>query len=106
MRTRAVPSTPEYKPSNGTGLLRRTKEVRGRRLYGRTLRAIRAVANGEAIFGLKHRRARHALLYRAERQASTPPTFPQFTDREYEILTLIAQRRDRSEARPQPKNRA
>jgi len=56
-----------------------------------TLRAIRAVANGEAIFG-------PGIAARLQRFLAAPPTldpnvaFPQLTDRELEILQLLAQR--------------
>ncbi len=56
-----------------------------------TVRAIRAVANGEAIFGpgVAHR-VMH-LLSRPQ-QPSSAPIFPELTDREYEVLELIARR--------------
>src|SRR6266496_3825661 len=64
-----------------------------------TLRAIRAVASGEAIFGPAI--AEHLMRY----FGSTRPTaksgpaqfFPELTDREYEILTLIAQRKSNAD---------
>jgi DNA-binding NarL/FixJ family response regulator len=54
------------------------------------LRAIRAVARGEAIFGPSI--AQRLIAFFASPQASTPPTpFPELTDREREILDLVAQ---------------
>jgi DNA-binding NarL/FixJ family response regulator len=74
--------------------------ARGYQLKGaaqdETLRAIRSVANGEAIFG-------PAVAGRLQRFLSAPPTrdpsqaFPQLTDRELEILQLLAQRRTNAE---------
>ena len=61
-----------------------------------TLRAIRAVANGEAIFGPR-------IAERLQRFLAAPPTldpsvaFPQLTDRELEILQLLAQRQTNAE---------
>jgi DNA-binding NarL/FixJ family response regulator len=61
-----------------------------------TLRAIRSVANGEAIFG-------PAIAGRLTHFLGSPPTadpgqaFPQLTDRELEILQLLAQRRTNAE---------
>jgi DNA-binding NarL/FixJ family response regulator len=70
--------------------------ARGYQLKGaaqdETLRAIRSVANGEAIFG-------PGIAERLQRFLATPPTldpslaFPQLTDRELEILQLLAERR-------------
>jgi DNA-binding NarL/FixJ family response regulator len=60
-------------------------------LQDETLRAIRAVANGEAILGA-------AVATRLQRYLTTPPTadpadaFPQLTERELEVLELIAAR--------------
>jgi DNA-binding NarL/FixJ family response regulator len=56
-----------------------------------TLRAIRAVANGEVIFGpgVAQRVLR---LFSSPKPASLAPVFPELTDREYEILDLLAQR--------------
>jgi len=57
-----------------------------------TLRAIRSVANGEAIFSPR-------IAARLQRFLAGPPPadpgqrFPQLTDRELEILNLLAQRR-------------
>ena len=57
-----------------------------------TLRAIRSVANGEAIFS-------STIAARLQRFLALPPradpgqTFPQLTDRELEILQLLAERR-------------
>jgi len=53
-----------------------------------TLRAIRAVAGGEAIFspGISER-----LIQYFSRNSQIPGPFPELTDREREILTLLAQ---------------
>jgi len=74
--------------------------ARGYQLKGaaqdETLRAIRSVANGEAIFG-------PGVADRLQRFLTTPPThnpsaaFPQLTDRELEILQLLAQRETNAE---------
>jgi DNA-binding NarL/FixJ family response regulator len=74
--------------------------ARGYQLKGaaqdETLRAIRSVANGEAIFG-------PAIADRLQRFLAAPPAsspsqaFPQLTDRELEILRLLAQRRTNAE---------
>ena len=74
--------------------------ARGYQLKGaaqdETLRAIRAVANGEAIFG-------PGIAERLQRFLATPPAldpsqaFPQLTDRELEILQLLAQRQTNAE---------
>jgi DNA-binding NarL/FixJ family response regulator len=56
-----------------------------------TLRAIRAVADGEAIFSPAI--ARRLMGFFAAARA-TPPPFPELTEREREVLTLIAQGRD------------
>jgi DNA-binding NarL/FixJ family response regulator len=61
-----------------------------------TLRAIRSVANGEAIFS-------PAIAARLQRFLSSPPeldpatAFPQLSGRELEILGLLAQRRSNAE---------
>jgi DNA-binding NarL/FixJ family response regulator len=61
-----------------------------------TLRAIRAVANGEAILG-------PAIGKRLQRYLATPPVsdpaeaFPQLTEREIEVLQLLAERRTNAE---------
>jgi DNA-binding NarL/FixJ family response regulator len=70
--------------------------ARGYQLKGaaqdETLRAIRSVANGEAIFG-------PGIADRLQRFLAAPPqtdpsqAFPQLTDRELEILQLLALRR-------------
>lgn len=70
--------------------------ARGYQLKGaaqdETLRAIRSVANGEAIFG-------PGIADRLQRFLAATPTldpsqaFPQLTDRELEILQLLAERR-------------
>ncbi len=56
-----------------------------------TLRAIRAVANGEVIFGpgVAQRVLR---LFSNPKPATLAPAFPELTDREHEVLELIAQR--------------
>lgn len=55
-----------------------------------TLRAIRAVADGEAIFSPTA--AQRLIEYFARRQPSaSPQVFPELTDRERQILALIAQ---------------
>ena len=74
--------------------------ARGYQLKGaaqdETLRAIRSVANGEAIFG-------PGIADRLQRFLAAPPTvdpslaFPQLTDRELEILHLLAKRRTNTE---------
>ena len=74
--------------------------ARGYQLKGasqnETLRAIRSVANGEAIFG-------PGIADRLQRFLSAPPTldpslaFPQLTDRELEILQFLAERRTNAE---------
>jgi DNA-binding NarL/FixJ family response regulator len=54
------------------------------------LRAIRSVANGEAIFGPAI--AQRLINFFANPRPSMPPqSFPELTDREREILQLIAQ---------------
>jgi DNA-binding NarL/FixJ family response regulator len=61
-----------------------------------TLRAIRSVANGEAIFG--PRIAAGLQRFLATAPASEPGhAFPQLTERELEILQLLAQRRTNAE---------
>jgi DNA-binding NarL/FixJ family response regulator len=59
------------------------------------LRAIRAVANGEAIFGPGVAR-RMMGLFSTER-LRVPEAFPELTEREREILGLIARGRDNAE---------
>jgi DNA-binding NarL/FixJ family response regulator len=60
------------------------------------LRAIRAVANGEAIFGPAI--ARRVLGYFATPRPAAPPRlFPELTEREAEVLDLIAQGRNNAE---------
>jgi DNA-binding NarL/FixJ family response regulator len=51
--------------------------------------AIQAAANGEIIFGT-HLAAR-MLTYFTASSSSPPPVFPQLTDREREVLDLVAQ---------------
>jgi DNA-binding NarL/FixJ family response regulator len=65
-------------------------------LQEETLRAIRAVANGEAILG-------PAVAARLQGYLTAPPAadpadaFPQLTDREIEVLELLAERRSNAE---------
>jgi DNA-binding NarL/FixJ family response regulator len=65
-------------------------------LQEETLRAIRAVANGEAILG-------PAVAARLQGYLTAPPVadpadaFPQLTDREIEVLELLAERRSNAE---------
>jgi DNA-binding NarL/FixJ family response regulator len=59
------------------------------------LRAIRAVANGEAIFGPGI--ARRVMNLFAVPKATAPPAFPELSDREHEILTLVARGRSNAE---------
>ena len=59
-------------------------------LKAEILRSIRAVSSGEAIFGPAI--AKRLMQYFAVPRLSAPPeTFPELTEREHEILTLIAQ---------------
>jgi DNA-binding NarL/FixJ family response regulator len=60
------------------------------------LRAIRAVANGEAIFGPGIAR-RVIGLFSTSRRTASPQIFPELTEREREILALIAQGRSNIE---------
>jgi DNA-binding NarL/FixJ family response regulator len=60
------------------------------------LRAIRAVANGEAIFGPGIAQ-RLIGFFSASHSSVTPKIFPELTDREGEILGLIAQGRTNQE---------
>jgi DNA-binding NarL/FixJ family response regulator len=74
--------------------------ARGYQLKGavqeETLRAIRSVANGEAIFGpeIAHRLQ---LFLAAPRHTDLSQAFPQLTARELEILRLLAERRTNAE---------
>lgn len=52
------------------------------------LRAVRAVGNGEAIFGPAI--ARRLIGFFAAPKPSAPPVFAELTDRESEILSLVA----------------
>lgn len=54
------------------------------------LRAIRAIANGEAIFGPRIAE-RLAQYFAVPRHPVGAPPFPELTDREHEILDLMAQ---------------
>src|SRR4029453_15243808 len=77
--------------------------ARGYQLKGaaqtETLRAIRAAANGEAILG-------PGIAARLQRYLTAPPTadpsdsFPQLTEREVDVLQLLAQRRTNAEIAP------
>jgi DNA-binding NarL/FixJ family response regulator len=58
-------------------------------LKAEILRAIRAVASGEAIFGAAI--ARRLMAYFAAPRPPAPQAFPELTDREREILALIEQ---------------
>ena len=59
-------------------------------LKAEILRSIRAVSSGEAIFGPSI--AKRLIQYFAGPRPSAPPdAFPELTDREHEILALIAQ---------------
>ncbi len=59
------------------------------------VRAVTAVARGEAIFSPAI--AQRLMGYFGRAHSSPPAAFPDLTDREYEILTLIAQRRSNPE---------
>ncbi len=64
-----------------------------------TLRAIRAVASGEAIFGpaIAERLIYYFGSARPNAKSGPAQFFPELTDREYEILTLIAQRKSNAD---------
>jgi DNA-binding NarL/FixJ family response regulator len=62
-----------------------------------TLRAIRAVASGEAIFGPAIAQRLMHYLGSSTGRAGSAHLFPELTDREYEILTLIAQRKSNAD---------
>ena len=64
-----------------------------------TLRAIRAVASGEAIFGPAIAERLMQYFTRLHGDATSGPAqfFPQLTDREVEILSLIAQRKSNAD---------
>jgi DNA-binding NarL/FixJ family response regulator len=55
-----------------------------------TLQAIRAVARGEAIFGPSIVRRLTQYFAASRQEPGTMQAFPQLTEREYDILTLIA----------------
>jgi DNA-binding NarL/FixJ family response regulator len=64
-----------------------------------TLRAIHAVASGEAIFGPAVAERLMGYFGRVRPNAKSGPAqfFPELTDREYEILALIAQRKSNAD---------
>ncbi len=64
-----------------------------------TLRAIRAVASGEAIFGpaIAERLMHYFGSTRPVGKSGPAQFFPELTDREYEILALLAQRKSNAE---------
>ncbi len=64
-----------------------------------TLRAIRAVAHGEAIFGpaVAEGLIRYFGSTRPTAKSGPAQFFPELTEREYEILTQIAQRKSNAE---------
>jgi DNA-binding NarL/FixJ family response regulator len=64
-----------------------------------TLRAIRAVASGEAIFGpaIAERLMQYFSSIHGTTTNRTAQFFPQLTDRELEILSLIAQRKSNAD---------
>ena len=59
------------------------------------LRTIRAVARGEALFGPAI--AQRLMHFFAAPPATTPALFPELTEREHEVLDLIAQGHDNAE---------
>ena len=59
------------------------------------LRAVRAVTSGEAIFG--PRIAQHIANYFSAHQPHTAEPFPELSNREREVLTLIAQGQNNNE---------
>jgi DNA-binding NarL/FixJ family response regulator len=64
-----------------------------------TLRAIRAAASGEAIFGpaIAERLMHYFGNTRPTAKSGPAQFFPELTEREYEILTLIAQRKSNAD---------
>jgi DNA-binding NarL/FixJ family response regulator len=64
-----------------------------------TLRAIRAVASGEAIFGpaVAERLMRYFSNTRSAEKSGPAQFFPELSEREYEILALIAQRKSNAQ---------
>ena len=64
-----------------------------------TLRAIRAVSHGEAIFGpvVAERLMGYFGSVRPTAKSGPAQFFPELTEREYEILTLIAQRKSNAD---------
>ena len=65
-------------------------------LKAEILRAIRSVASGEAIFGPAIAR-RLTNYFAAPRPPAPPQAFPELTEREQEILTLVEQHRTNPE---------
>jgi DNA-binding NarL/FixJ family response regulator len=67
-----------------------------------TLRAIRAVASGEAIFGpaIAERLMQYFSSIHGNSTNGPAQFFPQLTDRELEILSLIAQRKSNADIAP------
>ena len=63
-------------------------------------RAIRAVGSGEAIFGPDVAAPRDGLLHRRRGPSCAAMAFPELTDREREVLELIAQGRNNAVDRP------
>lgn len=64
--------------------------------YEEMLRAIRAVSNGEAIFSPSIA-TRMAMYFANMQPPATTPLFPELSDREREVLDLIAQGRSNAE---------
>lgn len=64
-----------------------------------TLRAIRAVASGKAIFGpaVAERLMRYFSNTQSAGKSGAAQFFPELTEREYEILALIAQRKSNAQ---------
>lgn len=58
---------------------------------GEMLRSIRAVADGEAIFGAAIARRLQSYFNRPARSSAMPEAFPELSTREREVLDLIAQ---------------
>jgi DNA-binding NarL/FixJ family response regulator len=62
---------------------------------GELLRAIRAVASGESLFGASI--AKRLMAFFATFRLNPPPAFPELTEREREILGLIARGHNNAE---------